>query len=92
MNRFDLEERCSQIETLLAYPHVGPLTRAAIAVNLGVSEAAIQAPLQSLLQASRIRYIDTEHVTVTQRVAQPGVESAGTACQDGADVERGAAS
>lgn len=43
-----------QIETLLAYPGVGPLVAPAIARNLGVSEAVVEPILRALVHDGRV--------------------------------------
>jgi hypothetical protein len=43
-----------QIETLLGYPKVGPLSPSAIVINLGTEEDTIQPDLDSLAQQGRI--------------------------------------
>jgi phosphoglycerate dehydrogenase-like enzyme len=67
----DLGERCRQIENLLAYPAVGPLSAAAIAVNLAASESAVQEALDALLHRSRVRRVGLDTFTV-----EPQAESA----------------
>jgi predicted ArsR family transcriptional regulator len=54
MSDYDPEERRQQIAVLLAYLKVGPLSAAAIAINLGTSAEDIQAALASLLRDGRI--------------------------------------
>jgi DNA-binding transcriptional regulator PaaX len=54
MYNYDLDERCRQIVTLLAYPGVGPLSVAAIALNLGTVEPEIRSALETLLRQGQI--------------------------------------
>ncbi len=48
------ERRRQQIEELLNYPQVGPLSAKTIAMNLGTSEKEIQPILESLVAQGRI--------------------------------------
>jgi transposase len=54
MDNDNVDERRRQIEALLTYPKVGPLSAAAIAANLADSEIDVRAALASLLQEGKI--------------------------------------
>lgn len=47
-----------QIETLLAYPKVGPLGASAIAINLGTDEPAVRPVLAALVAAGHLTELD----------------------------------
>lgn len=66
----DLDERCRQVETLLAYGKVGPLSAGAIAVNLGATESLVQDALEALLYQSRVVPVGIDAFTIAPR--RPG--------------------
>jgi hypothetical protein len=56
-----------QIETLLAYPGVGPLEVGAIAINLAVSNEILQAALQLLIEDGRIVHLPDGRYATSSR-------------------------
>jgi predicted transcriptional regulator len=73
MDEYDEGERRRQITVLLAYPRVGPLSTAAIAINLGIPEHEIRLALESLLQAGQIE--QTSDGRLTSPLARPQTET-----------------
>jgi predicted ArsR family transcriptional regulator len=69
MDEHDEGERRTQIIVLLAYPRVGSLSTAAIAINLGVPEREIRITLESLLRDGEI--VQTSDGRLTSRSARP---------------------
>jgi predicted ArsR family transcriptional regulator len=63
MNDIDVDERRRQIERLLTFPKVGPLSAAAIAANLATGESEILAALKSLVQEGRIMHMEEGRFT-----------------------------
>lgn len=51
---YSRDEISRQIERLLAYPQVGPLAPAAVAINLGASMDMIEGALEDCLAAGRV--------------------------------------
>lgn len=70
MSDTEIDERCRQIEALLAFPKVGPLSAAAIGVNLGTGDSEIRAALGSLLREGRIKQIEDGRFTGIPKLTQ----------------------
>jgi predicted ArsR family transcriptional regulator len=54
MYDYNQDQRFHHIEILLGYPKVGPLSLAAIAINLGADENTIRPDLAALVDQGRI--------------------------------------
>src|SRR3954468_21911328 len=67
-----------QIETLLGYPKVGPLSPSAIAINLGTEEDTIQPDLDSLAQQGRIIRLRDGRLTVPGHAGRRDVPARGS--------------
>jgi hypothetical protein len=65
MDGHDAQERQRrQIERLLAFPRVGPLAAAAIAVNLGVPAGSLAAVIEALCEEGRILRLEDGRFTL----------------------------
>jgi hypothetical protein len=68
MYDYNQDQRFHQIEILLGYPGVGPLSLAAIAINLGADENMIRPDLASLVHQGRIARLRDDRFTVPEYV------------------------